>query len=308
MHTILFPIGIRRDAELEMSDQHDSIEEAIELAVKGAPDDGFRLLWPLIRDEATRDPALFALAYCYEKAGNFATATYLYAWIVEHHTEFNVAAKRLEECREEMRRRGIAENFEDAGHVDCPCGSFRQRAEYGACPYCGRLHDETVLKSGDLEVHAVTESGSVSEVQDRAQSEELSAAAEKFHELKEKAGTRMKELSETEPVKRVAARAEDLARETSSRMKALVESDAAKDALKKTRELRRETSNTVKRIIEKPEVQEAKKKLKHWGEEKTSEIAEWAKRERVQTTAKRIVETFEGVLARIQAGIDRMKK
>lgn len=309
-----------------MSEQHDTIEEAIEVAVKGAPDDGIRLLWPLIRDEATRDPALFALAYCFEKADNIATAAYLYEWIAEQHAEFNVAVKRLEECREEMRRRGIAENFGDAGHVICPCGLFRQRAEYGACPYCGKLRDETRLQSGEPEIHVVSTSatpeeeacavaatdeagsGSACEGQDRAQSGELSAAVEKFHGLKEEVETRMKGLSKTEPMKRVVARAEDLARETSSRMKALVESDAAKDALEKTKELRRETSNTVKRMLEKPEVQEAKKKLKHWGEEKTSEIAAWAKRERVQTAAKRIVETFEGVLARIQAVIDRMKK
>lgn len=309
-----------------MSEEHDTIEQAIQMAVRGAPDDGIQLLWPLIRDDATRDPALFALAYCYEKADNFATAAYLYKWIVEQHSDFNVAAKRLEECREEMRRRGITEDFEDAGHVSCPCGLFRQRAEYGACPYCGRLRDETGLRSGEAEIRVVpteaareeaarvvaaageTGTGPVPEGQDPTRSEELSAAVEKFHEFKEDAAARMKELSETEPLKRVAARVEELARGASSRMKAFAQSDAAKDALEKTKELRRETLSRAKRIIEKPEVQDSKKKLKNWGVEKTSDIAGWAKSERVQTAAKKILETFEEVLARIQTVIDRMKK
>ena len=325
MHTLLFGVGIWRYTEPDMSEEHDTIEQAIEMAVRGAPDDGIRLLWPLIRDDATRDPALFALAFCYEKAENFATATYLYEWIVEQHSEFNVAAKRLEECREETRRRGITEDFEDAGHVSCPCGLFRQRAEYGACPYCGRLRDETRLRSGEAEIRVVpteaareesaravaaggeTETVPVPEGQNRAQSKDLSAVVEKIHELKEDAATQMKELSETESIKRVAARAEELAREASSRMKALAESDAAKDALEKAKELRRETSSRVKRIIEKPEVQELEKKLKDWGKEKTSDITKWVKGERVQTASKKILETFEGVLARIQAVIDRMK-
>ncbi len=276
-----------------MSEEHDTIEQAIEWAVGGAPDDGIQLLWPLIRDDATRDPALFALAFCYERAENFATATYLYGWIVERHPDFNVAAQRLEECREEARARGITEDFEDAGHVSCPCGLFRQRAEYGACPYCGRPRDE---------------SGPPPEGQDGAQSEDLSAPGERFRELKADAAKRMKELSETESIKRIAARAEELARVASRRMKALAESDAAKDVLEKTKELGRETSSRARRIIDRPEVQDSKKKLHDWGEEKTSEIAGWARSERVQSAAKKVVETFEGVLARIQALIDRMRK
>lgn len=276
-----------------MSEEHDTIEQAIKWAVGGAPDDGIQLLWPLVRDDATRDDALFALAFCYERAENFATATYLYGWIVEQHPDFNVAAKRLEKCREEAHARGITEDFEDAGHVSCPCGLFRQRAEYGACPYCGRPRDE---------------SGPPPEGQDGTQSEELSAPGKRFRELKEDAAARLKELSEAESIKRLAARAEELARVASRRMKALAESDAAKDVLEKTKELGRETSSRAKRIIDRPEVQDSKKKLHDWGEEKTSEIAGWAKSERVQTAAKKVLETFEGVLARIQALIDRMKK
>lgn len=269
----------------------------------------------MIRDDATRDQALFALAYCFEKDDNLATAAYLYDWIVQHHPEFNVAENRLSTCRDEVESRGLTEDFEDAGHLTCPCGLFRQRAEYGACPYCGRLRDGIDPESAALEESAAseasppeTENEDAATLRDRWGSEELGATVEKLQELKEEAATRLRELSETEPIKRVATKAGELAREASSRLEEFTESDAAQDAAKKTREMGRETSSAIKRFLEKPEVQDAKKKVTNWAKEKAADTSDWVKSDRVQAAAKKTVKTSEAVLARIQALIDRMKK
>lgn len=298
-----------------MASQQDTIDRAIELAATGNSHAALDLLRPAIRDDATRDQALFALAYCFEKADNLSTAIYLYDWIVEHHPEFNVAANRLSECRDEAERRGLTEDFEDAGHVSCPCGLFRQRAEYGACPYCGRLRDGAAAGSGAAVVpvasqdrHGESESEDTAILQDQGPHDDLDTAVEKLRDLKDEAEGRLRELSETEQVKRVTAKAGELAREASSRLKAFTESEAAQDAAKKTRETGRETSSAVKQFIEKPEVQNAKTKVTHWGEERAADISEWVKSDRVQAAAKNAMKTFEDILARIQAVIDRMKK
>ena len=298
-----------------MASQKDTIDRAIELAAAGSSDQALELLRPVIRDEAKRDQALFALAYCFEKADNPSTAVHLYDWIVKRHPEFNVAANRLSECRDEAERRGLSEDFQDAGHVSCPCGLFRQRAEYGACPYCGRLREgvtagsEAAAVPTDSQIpHVDSEGEDAATPQDKGPNDEVGAAVEKLRDLKEEAVSRLRELSETEHVKRVTTRAGELAREASNRLKAFTESEAAQDAAEKTREMGRDTSSAVKRFAEKPVVQNAKTKITRWGQERASDIREWVKSDRVQGAAKKAVKTFEGILARIQAVIDRMKK
>lgn len=298
-----------------MAAQQDKIDRALECAATGRPDEALVLLRPMIRDDAVRDQALFALAYCFEKADNLATAAYLYDWIVQHHPDFNVAENRLSECLVEAKRLGLTEDFEDAGHVPCPCGLFRQRAEYGACPYCERLRDGTGPERGAREDRAASEASppepeneDVATLRDGWQGTELGATVEKLQELKEEAATRLKELSETEPVKRVATKAGELAREASSRLEAFTESEAARDAAKKTREMGRDTSSAVKRFLEKPEVQDVQTKVADWAKEKTADTSEWVKSDRVQAAAKKTLKISEAVLARIQALIDRMKK
>ncbi len=298
-----------------MASQQDTIDRAIECAATGSFDEALDLLRPVIRDDAARDQALFALAYCFEKADNHSTAVYLYDWIVRHHPEFNVAANRLSECRDEVERRGLTEDFEDAGHVSCPCGLFRQRAEYGACPYCGRLRDgvtagsEAAVEPAASQVaHGESEDADTTKAHDEAPNDELDSAVEKLRDLKEEASTRLREFAETEQVKRVTTKAAELAREASSRLKAFTESEPAQDAAKKTKEMGRDTSSAAKRILEKPGVQNAKTTVTRWGQEKSADMTEWMKSERVQAAAKKAVKTFEDILARIQAVIDRMKK
>ena len=298
-----------------MATQQDNIDRALEFAAAGKSEEALLLLRPLIRDDATRDEALFALAYCFERGGNLATAAYLYDWIVQHHPDFNVAKNRLSECLGEMEGQGLAEDFEDAGHVTCPCGIFRQRAEYGACPYCARLHDARGPENSATEEGAASETSSpeagddeVAPLRDWWEREELGATVEKLQELKEEAATRLRELSETEPVKRVAAKAGELVREASSRLESFTESEPVQDAAKKTKELGRDTSSAVKRLFEKEEVQDAKTKVADWTKEKAADTSDWVKSDRVQEVAKKTVKTFEAILARLQALIDRLKK
>ena len=55
-----------------MAAQQDKIDRALEFAAAGRSEEALRLLRPMIRDDAMRDQALFALAYCFEKADNLA--------------------------------------------------------------------------------------------------------------------------------------------------------------------------------------------------------------------------------------------
>ena len=125
-----------------MSVQEDTIDRAIEMATKGSSEEAVELLRPLVRGNSDDHQALFALAYCFEKGDTLTTAVYIYEKIVEKHPDFDVAAGHLENCRRELEARGLSEDLQDAGHIDCPCGAFRQRAEYGACPYCGSVAGE----------------------------------------------------------------------------------------------------------------------------------------------------------------------
>jgi len=286
-----------------MAAQQDSIDQAIELAAKGAPKDGVQLLWPLVLDEATRDEALFALAYCFEKDGNICTAVYLYQWIVDHHPDSDAAAKRLDETRAIVSERGLTEDFEDEGHTGCPCGSFRQRAEYGACPYCG-------LKPGEDPIEKLKDAGraAVERVQEWTESEELKPTAERLKILQEDVADRFRELSDNESVKRVTEKVGEVGREVGDRVKRFTESDTAHEAATRTRELGEDLSGRVKEFSEKPEVVETKTRIEEKGRTLLARGTDWIASDRAQHGLERVVNAIEGFLSKVQAQIDRFKK
>lgn len=291
-----------------MTTQEDTIDRAIELATKGSPDEGVALLRPLVRDDPEADQALFALAYCYEKAGNLTTATYLYDWIVERHPDFTVASDRMAGCLKELDERGLSENFEDTGHVACPCGVFRQRAEYGACPYCGRSCDDSDETSAGGDRGGAMKHRAIEKFEEWVEREDLEPAKEKLLELKEKTESRVKEFAETEQAKRITARAGELGREISERLKSFTESEPVKDAAKKAKDLGQVTSDKLERIIEKPELQEAKASLTRRGADTSARVSAWLKSERVRARAKGALKAWERVLSKLQSVIDRMKE
>lgn len=310
-----------------MNAEQDTIDRAIELAATGSPKDGIASLWPLMRDESTREEAIYALAYCFEKDENFVTATYLYDWITKQRPDFTVALKRLSECREVLKERDLVEDFADAGHVPCPCGLLRQRAEYGVCPYCGQGAEgpeteggwEAVESSSTKESEtAAEEPGPVERIREEGrialektrtlvESEELQPAVERFNLLKEETAERLKEFSQREPVKRFTEKAGKIGHETSERIKAFVESEPVQDIAKKAREIGHEASEKVKEISDRPKVQEAKAQAEKWGHERSVSFQRWITSGRVRETAKKVATGFERFLAKIQAMIDRIK-
>lgn len=291
-----------------MSVQEDTIDRAIELATKGSPEQAVELLRPLVRHDPEDHQALFALAYCYEKADTLTTAVYLYDWIVGKHPGFDVASGHMENCQRELEARGLSEDFEDPGHVACPCGVFRQRAEYGACPYCGRHAGETDDVSREQNQDEDVKDAAVDKIREWAEVEELGPEVEKLSELKEEAESWVKELSETEQAKHITARAGELSREVSERFKKLVESEPVKDAANRAKELGRVASEKVERIIEKPKVQEVKADLVRRGKDEASRAAAWLKSEGVRARTKKLLNAWERVLSKLQSVIDRMKK
>ena len=119
----------------------DAIDQAIDLAISGQAKEGIRMLWPSVRDEASRSEALFALAYCFEQDGNLMTACYLYQTTMNAHPDFELAQRRLIECEELAEHRGLIEDFDDMGHQACVRCDLRFRSEYTVCPYCGTMVD-----------------------------------------------------------------------------------------------------------------------------------------------------------------------
>ncbi len=122
--------------------KQDIIDKAIDLATTGDPSEAIRLLWPVMLDGTQRDQALFALAFCFEKAQNYATGYYLYTKTLEGYPSFTAAAVRQQACRRVVQDQGLIEDFEDMGHRECTICTLRYRSEFSLCPYCGSEKDE----------------------------------------------------------------------------------------------------------------------------------------------------------------------
>lgn len=120
----------------------DRFQKAIDMATLGDPSGGIRFLWPDMLDDEVRDQALFAVAFCFEKSENYATAQYLFDEVVARHPNFELAATHLETCRGVCVEKGLIEDFADIGHRQCSGCALRYRTEYMLCPYCGTVKDE----------------------------------------------------------------------------------------------------------------------------------------------------------------------
>ena len=280
--------------------QQDAVDQALELATRGHPQQGIERLWPLVRSEATRDQALFALAYCFERADNLATAAYLYGWIVAHHPEFNVAASRLGQCRDAVTARGIIEDFEDSGHNTCPCGLLHYRAEFGVCPYCGRRPGEP--EPGPLEAEGAGSiqapendgeqrtarplQGSRTKALDRIQGwtkrEELGDVGERIQDLARETAQRIKDVAEKEQVKKSLEKLDQVRQEAGKRTKEFMETERVQEASQKARELGDEASEKIRTIAEREDVRKARANIEKWGRETIGRIDQWMKSEKVR--------------------------
>jgi hypothetical protein len=278
-----------------------TVEQALELAKRGMAYEACERLWPLVRDPETRDEAVFTMAYCFERANNLPTAAYLYGWVADRHPEFNVAARRLQKCRDALDARGMHEDFNDSGHVDCPCGSFRYRAELGLCPYCGRAGDERAgAQTVEREVPAAARAAAESESDafqrirgdlDRA----WKTIQDKFDEFKKR-----------DDLTGPAQHAQVLAREISERVRKFSESETGQGLKRAAGDARERTSEQLRAASERDDVQQARTRLEEWTRDAAERIEEFARSERVQTAGRTAFSALEQFVARIQRQIDRI--
>lgn len=278
-----------------------TVEQALELAKRGSAYEACERLWPLVRDPATRDEAVFTMAYCFERANNLPTAAYLYGWVADRHPEFNVAARRLQKCREALDARGMYEDFRDAGHVDCPCRSFRYRAELGLCPYCGKTAGEAEpspsLKN-EAAAETTTSTGSPSEVFDRVRND-LDRAWTKIQE-------KFDEFKQRDDLTGPAQHAQILAKEISERVRKFSESERGQGLKRAATDAREKTTEQLRAASERDDVQQARTRLEEWTRDAAERIEEFARSERVQTAGRTAFSTLEKFVARIQRHIDRV--
>ncbi len=314
-----------------MTDRQERIERALDIAARGAPYEACEVLWPLVRDATARHEAIFAMASCFERAGNLPTAAYLYAWIADRNPAFTAAAERRDHCRNALEERGIFEDFQDAGHVDCPCGEFRYRAELGLCPYCGRRPGESAEAAPDVSEMTVVPledtgegaAGSGETAEERpaspleevwntmqekfeafTQREDLGEAGQRVQTLAKEMSERARQVVESERAKDFRRKIEDVGEEAAKRLRQFAESDTVQDTTRKTREMGEEAVTRAKAAAERDEVQQARRRLEQWSNEAARRVEGWVKSEEVRSVSKRAFDAAERFLAQVQERLD----
>jgi len=314
-----------------MTPNQEQIDRALEFAAAGAPYDACEQLWPLVRDPARRDQALFTMAYCFERAGNLPTAAYLYDWVAQRHPAFNVAAHRRDVCNGMLGERGILEDFSDSGHVDCPCGDFRYRAELGLCPYCGRrpgeAEDDVAAEEaeGSLPVHVPPEERDrdvFEEVRDQLEHawstmrgrfgaflerDDLGDVGQRVQSLARQVSGRTKALAEHERTREVRQKLGEVGKDAAERLRDVTQSPEAQRLAAKSRALGENATGQVKSLSEKEEIRNAQARLVAWTSEAADRLDAWAKSESVRETGHRLYATLEAAVDRMQGYIDRAK-
>jgi hypothetical protein len=280
-----------------------TVEQALDLAKRGMAYEACERLWPLVRDPATRDEAVFTLAYCFERSNNLPTAAYLYGWVADRHPEFNVAARRFANCRAALDARGLHEDFSDAGHVDCACGSFRYRAELGLCPYCGMTAgSSTPLPDSAREEIAGASAGASSAGPSTDPFRNIRRDLERtWKTIQEK----FDEFKQRDDLSGPAQHAQVLAKELSERVRKFSESESGQ-SLKRTAEgVRERTTEQLRAASDREDVQQARTRLEGWTRDAANRIEEFTRSERVQSVGRTTYNALEKFVSRVQAHIDR---
>ncbi len=286
--------------ERDMNESGITVEAALDLAKRGMAYEACERLWPLVRDPATRDEAVFTMAYCFERANNLPTAAYLYGWVADRHPEFNVAAHRFANCRAALEARGMYEDFSDSGHVSCPCGGFRYRAELGLCPYCGKTDGARV----EAEAPGAGESA--------AASESIDPAADVFQNIRRDLDRawrtiqdKFDEFRQREDLTGPAQHAQVLAKEISERVRKFSESDTGQGLKRAAGDAREKTTEQLRAASEREDVKLARTRLEEWTRDAADRVEEFARSERVQSAGRRAYDVLERLVDRAQGYIDR---
>ena len=277
----------------------DRLEKAIELAKSGDPGDGIRLLWPDMLDEESRDQVLFAMAYCFEKATNFATANYLYEELALRRPGFEAGVERQQKCRQMVEEKGLIEDFTDMGHRDCLGCSLRYRAEYLLCPYCGTPKDST-KQYVEKRVEA-------------AASEDLPGwedhtLLESVEEMGRDAADRIQEFVESDTVKKMSDRVVGASMATGRKAKELAKHEKVKEAKDKTVQIGKGIFTKAEKLSENPTIQDLAKKIEDtsWkASDKMKEMLSPENKKKASDNAKKFGQSF---LKKVRDVVDPPKK
>ena len=246
----------------------DNIDSAIEMATTGDPGEATRMLWPEMIDSDTRVEALFALAFCFEKAENYATANYLYEELAFRNPGFTEGVERQQACRKIVEERGLIEDFQDIGHRDCQSCTLRYRSEYLMCPFCGTYADKQnkfrtqQVKEKDEEqdlpgwndpsiLETIEDIGrdAADKIQDIVESDMVQDISSKVVSASLATGRKAKELASHEKVKEVTDRGADLGKEIAGKAEKITDSPALRDMAKKIEDASWTASDKMKDML-----------------------------------------------------------
>ncbi|MCH7960003.1 MAG: hypothetical protein IID08_07730 [Candidatus Hydrogenedentes bacterium] len=200
---------------------HAAIEKALACLQSDAPNEAAELVRPLLTVDETRGDALHVLGLYYERAENLATACYLFEEAVRAESGSEALAGDLARCQKALAKKGLTEDFADAGHTGCTNCALFYRAEYPLCPYCCDIEGNS--ESVEETANPPEDEPELHPWEDTTAMERLQSAG---HDLLE----RTKELAEHENVKEVTKRVEELGREASQKVKKVLESDTIHEA------------------------------------------------------------------------------
>lgn len=248
-----------------MSSNTDIIDQAIDMAAAGEPADATRLLWPLLESGEQRDQALFALAFCFEKSNNFATANYLYGVILESYPDFESAIARQVACKSIVFEKGLIEDFTDLGHRECAGCRLSYRSEHMLCPYCGTSKDaEASYEEADSDSEEIPpgwEDSSLLDtlqdmgrdaadrIQDVVESDAVQDFSKKVSSATQSSLKKAKEYSEREKVKEVTDRGAEIGKDFVGKAEKLTENSTIRDVAKKIEDLSWKASDAMKDLI-----------------------------------------------------------
>ncbi len=271
-------------SENEPPTEKDVIDTAIEMATTGDPSEAIRLLWPVMADEGQRDQAMFALAFCYEKAQNFATAHYLYEEIAFRYPSFTVAVDRQQACQKVVIEQGLIEDFSDMGHRECLACTLRFRSEYHLCPYCGASKDfkplavveqpnapeeEATLPGWEDPniLEAMQEMGRdvADRIQDIVESDTVKKISEKVNEASKATAQKAMEFSKSEQAQKIKDKSAKMGDDVMTKAQAIADKPAMRDLANKIEDVGAAASEKVKQVMEKESSKKAKASAKKIG-------------------------------------------
>lgn len=251
-----------------MTEKDDPIERAVAMADSGDPMEASRLLWPLmVNDEERRDEAMYALAFCFEKANNFVTANYLYGEILTIHPDFESAIARQKTCEALVNEKGLIEDFGDLGHRDCRCCRLRYRSEYMLCPYCGvdkdsgKPYKESRADVDEEDIPPGWEDSSLLDtlqemgrdaadhIQNIVESETVQDISKKVSSAAKSSVDKAKEYTEGEKAKAIREKSAHLGEDVMGRAEKLSENSTIRDVAKRIEEFSWKASDAVKDLV-----------------------------------------------------------